>query len=275
MRPLADVALLGTLLLLASAGCNGNARLWPSQSSVWNQQQVSPQVAQLEDLNRRASELDANNRDLHSQSALAIQQVQLLRDELATVRKQLSDTASQLQVAQLENAEANKKMQTLQASLRHRGSATITANSSLKQPVPTVELPGLEMRQDGDVVRIALPADQLFTNGTANLSPTATSLLDRVADAIQRHYPRQVIGVEGYTDNSPTSGTYVSSHQLASAQASAVLDQLIRRNRLPVNQLFMVSHGANHPLASNATPVGKARNRRVEVVVYPETMDRS
>ena len=36
------------------------------------------------------------------------------------------------------------------------------------------------------------------------------------------------------------------------------------------NQLFLVAHGANHPLVSNATSVGRARNRRVELVVYPD-----
>ena len=35
-------------------------------------------------------------------------------------------------------------------------------------------------------------------------------------------------------------------------------------------QLFLVAHGSNHPVVSNASLQGKARNRRVELVVYPE-----
>jgi outer membrane protein OmpA-like peptidoglycan-associated protein len=35
-------------------------------------------------------------------------------------------------------------------------------------------------------------------------------------------------------------------------------------------QLFIVAHGANHPLVSNATAAGRSRNRRMELVVYPE-----
>jgi outer membrane protein OmpA-like peptidoglycan-associated protein len=35
-------------------------------------------------------------------------------------------------------------------------------------------------------------------------------------------------------------------------------------------QLFLVAHGGNHPLVSNATAAGRARNRRVEIVIYPE-----
>ena len=57
------------------------------------------------------------------------------------------------------------------------------------------------------------------------------------------------------------------------AQASAVVDNLVRRNRISEKQLLAVSHGANHPRASNATPAGQAKNRRIEFVVYPETVD--
>ena len=38
---------------------------------------------------------------------------------------------------------------------------------------------------------------------------------------------------------------------------------------------FVVGHGSNHPVVSNATPAGKERNRRVELVVYPEQVGRN
>ena len=41
---------------------------------------------------------------------------------------------------------------------------------------------------------------------------------------------------------------------------------------MPESQMFVIGHGANHPIASNASDQGKARNRRVEFVVYPERM---
>ena len=38
------------------------------------------------------------------------------------------------------------------------------------------------------------------------------------------------------------------------------------------NQLFVIGHGGNHPVVSNASDAGKARNRRIEFVVYPERL---
>jgi outer membrane protein OmpA-like peptidoglycan-associated protein len=42
-------------------------------------------------------------------------------------------------------------------------------------------------------------------------------------------------------------------------------------DRLWLEQVFVVGHGTNHPVVSNAPPAGKACNRRIEIVVYPES----
>jgi outer membrane protein OmpA-like peptidoglycan-associated protein len=52
----------------------------------------------------------------------------------------------------------------------------------------------------------------------------------------------------------------------------AVFEQLSYRHRLLPQQMFVLGHGANFALASNATDAGRARNRRVEIVIYPETV---
>jgi chemotaxis protein MotB len=53
-------------------------------------------------------------------------------------------------------------------------------------------------------------------------------------------------------------------------QAAAVMEQLVARGRIRANQCFVTGHGGNYPIYSNAHPDGKARNRRVELVIYPE-----
>jgi chemotaxis protein MotB len=123
------------------------------------------------------------------------------------------------------------------------------------------------------VIRIELPADRLFGPGSAQLQTGAYPLLDQAAAAIARDYSRQIVGIEGHTDSGPVSGGYATAHQLTAAQTMVVFDQLTRRSRFSERQLFTLAHGANHPLASNATPAGRAKNRRIELVVYPETVD--
>ena len=104
------------------------------------------------------------------------------------------------------------------------------------------------------------------------MQPGAAALLQRVAADLMTNYPDHLIGIEGHTDNSPPAlAQYPSPHHLSVAQATAVYDLLRRSGSAAPNQLFLVGYGANHPLVSNATPAGQAENRRIELVVYPET----
>lgn len=262
---------------LLACGCNQTRPLAApgASGSGWSQPGAAqptvtlPQDAQLQDLGRRASALDADNRDLHTELARTDQQNQLLKQELTLVREQLAKLATQVRDTELAKQEANRQVEALQASVTRGGGAVLKANSSIKDSMQLIQIAGLDVRQDGDVIRIEVPADQLFQPGTAQMLPSAYSLLDQVATSLSRAYPRHKIGVEGYTDNSSLSAG--SSHQITSAQASAVVDNLIRRNRIPENELLAVSHGSNHPRASNGTPAGQAKNRRIEFVVYPET----
>ena len=101
----------------------------------------------------------------------------------------------------------------------------------------------------------------------------AAQLLQSVAAELRRKFPDQIIGIEGHTDNSPThSQQFPSNHHLSAAQALSVYNSLMQRGTIAAQQLFVIGHGANHPVVSNATDAGRARNRRVEFVVYPERM---
>jgi flagellar motor protein MotB len=238
------------------------------------QQQQSTYVTQVQELERRVNELDISNRDMYSRLAQSDQQQQVYRDQVALLQQQLKDTANQLRETQLARQEAEKNVQVMNASSRKLGGATITANNSVRQALSTIEIPGVEVRQDQEVIRIEMPADELFQTGTGQVTATAYTYLDRVADAVARNYPRQRIVIEGHTDSGPTFvGTNTTMHQLSSAQAMAVFDTLTRRNRLPPRQFSVMGMGANYPRASNATDAGRAKNRRVELVIYPQAID--
>jgi chemotaxis protein MotB len=158
----------------------------------------------------------------------------------------------------------------LQASTKRQGGAAITANSSVKQSLSPVNIPGLSVRQDGEVIRIEIPSERLFAP-TGQMTAEAQQLLDEVAGAIARSYPRQRIVIEGHGDGTMTGSP--QGHLVSSAQAQAVFQQLTTRNRLPASQLSILAVGDNHPLAAVATPQGRAKNRRIEIVVYPDAVE--
>ncbi len=268
-----NVAIFGLLLF---AGCTGNPYLTVPGGTAWQTpgapNMVDPVQAQLAELNRRARLLDDNNRQLHTQLAQSEQQALVYRDELSLLRQQLADTTSRLDAAAIAASEAKNQLQGMQTSSQLRGGATIRANTNLQQIASQLNLGGLTMIPDGDTIRIIVPSDQLFQPGSATLLPSAAPILDNLAAQIRSVLPRQRIAIEGYCDNAPLyGGTFTTSHQLTSAQVASVLEMLTRRSGVPEAQLFTIAQGANHPRAANEEASGRATNRRLEFVVYPDT----
>lgn len=257
------------------SGCSQNPYLAPPGSTTWQAPQtamVDQTDARIAELKRRVQILDDNNRQLHTQLAQSEQQTLVYRDESELLRKQLADLSGKLESTQIAARDAQSKVRGLQASAQMRGNATIQANTNLSQLASRLSLRSLPVEQDGEVIRVVIPADQLFQPGSAQLQPQAAQILDPVAAQLRSVFPRQRIGIEGYTDNAQLyGGSLATSHQLASAQAAAVLDMLTRREGMSPQQLFIVSQGANHPRQSNETAAGRAANRRIELVIYPQT----
>ena len=120
-------------------------------------------------------------------------------------------------------------------------------------------------------MRIDIPADSLFETGSAGLLPGGAAILTQVAAEVQRVYPGHFIGIEGHTDTEPLqNASWGTPHQLSVARASTVFDFFTTRTPMRQGQLFLVAHGSNHPVVSNATAAGRARNRRIELVIYSE-----
>ncbi|MEM9351898.1 MAG: OmpA family protein [Planctomycetota bacterium] len=261
------------LLALSASGCGRfvfkpNAQ--PAADSL--QQQVQTLAQQNQEFQSRTSALDQDNQELESLLAQSRQQVQLLTDELTATRGQLKSTTEQVLAFRNDNQQLRTKTSALVASVQKRSRAEIRANNSLLKNLDVSAIPGVEVRQDGDVVRVEIPADQLFLPGSPIVKQGGEQTIQSVAADLRRNFPAQFIGIEGHTDDSPSrSQQYPTNHHLSSAQALAVYTAVVRQRTMPAEQLFVIGHGQNHPIVSNATPNGKTRNRRVEFVVYPES----
>lgn len=243
--------------------------------SVYAQQQTNPQLLELQ---RRVQQLDDNNRQLTTQIAQAQQQSQAFRERSELLAKQLQAASEQnrqllAQSQQYANQAVGMQasMSRLEQSMRMRGGARLTANNSLNRGTTGIQIAGAQVFADRDLIRIRIPSDQLFSPGSAQLTQTAAMTLEQVANALLRQYPRQRVGIEGHTDTAQYAGNAAAAYQLAGAQAQAVMDSLARRSGVPTQQLFVLAHGPNHPLADNQSPAGRAENRRIEIVVYPDT----
>jgi len=270
IRSLEERVSLTVALLLLTGGCaqspfrqaatSGPPSLTPPPGVAAPAHTLPQQTAPL------PSFADADPRQLESGLARSRQETALMQDEIVALREQLASTSAQLAQARVAEAAAPGRPAAAEAT-----PPGATPPQQMQTAMAALSIPGTEARLDGTVVRIEIPADKLFEADNANLVPAGTSLLTQVAAEVERVFPGHFLGIEGHTDTEPLrNASWGSPHQLSVARASAVFDFLTARTSLKQGQLFLVAHGPNHPVVSNATAAGRARNRRVEIVIYPE-----
>jgi chemotaxis protein MotB len=115
----------------------------------------------------------------------------------------------------------------------------------------------------------------LFDSGKAELRSGAFRVLDKVANVLQ-DVPDQPIGVEGHTDNVPIKMSgWASNEALSLARANAVVDYLVEKQSISSDRITAIGYGESRPLALNDTAQSRQKNRRVEIVILPQSSGRS
>jgi OOP family OmpA-OmpF porin len=104
--------------------------------------------------------------------------------------------------------------------------------------------------------------DLHFETGSATLSRASDTQLGQLA-AVLKAYPKATMSVRGHTDN---TGDPAANKKLSADRAAAVKQALVERG-VPAAQIQSEGHGSERPIASNESDAGRARNRRVELVV--------
>lgn len=117
-------------------------------------------------------------------------------------------------------------------------------------------------------IELNIKAGALFDSGNADLRPTAILKLMKLADIIKKMpYP---IALEGYTDNVPIdSPQFPSNWELSSARASA-LARSLTISGVDQNRITVAGYGEQYPVADNMTEEGRAKNRRVNLIILKD-----
>ena len=126
----------------------------------------------------------------------------------------------------------------------------------------------VDIEFDEQYVMLNLSGAILFESGKSDVRVEAKAVLDKIAVVLER-YDRNIIEVEGHTDNVPISGgKYESNDVLSMYRALSVADYI--RDITDLNPAYIKSSGRGEyvPLADNLTPEGRARNRRVVIKIY-------
>ena len=124
-----------------------------------------------------------------------------------------------------------------------------------------------EVERDGDKIIVRLAERGSFRSGFADLQQGFKPLLDKVGESIADS--SGLITIEGHTDNVPMafSERFRSNWDLSAARSAAVADYLLERSPIDDGRVSVTGLADTRPIASNDTPAGRSKNRRIEVII--------
>jgi chemotaxis protein MotB len=137
-------------------------------------------------------------------------------------------------------------------------------------PIPAESSGHVEVGASREGIVISLAGNLLFDSGKSDLKPQGLVLLDSVAERLKTM--TNEIRIEGHTDNVPiATPLYPSNWELSSARAITVGRYLSENDGISPTRLAAAGYGEFRPVAPNDTRDGRARNRRVDLVIlFPQ-----
>lgn len=162
--------------------------------------------------------------------------------------------------------EAEEKIQTL---VEEKEVATKTKSTLEDEMRKALESKDVTISELKGKLTVNILDQILFDSGEAELKPEGQKILEKIAGVLSSHTNRQ-IHVIGHTDDVPIRRRFASNWELSTARATAAVRFLQERAGVDPRHLGAVGYGEFHPLASNTTAEGRAKNRRIEVVILPD-----
>lgn len=178
--------------------------------------------------------------------------------QLAEASQSASDAQSQIQAEAAQQAAAKQAAAETTASAA-KDQLQVALQQEVAQGLVTVE------RRDGKVF-VTVGAGGAFPSGTADLTAQAADIMNRIAFTAMGS--DSTIKVTGHTDDVPISnGLFRDNWDLAAARAASVVQAIQATGLVEPDRMSATSKGEMAPVASNDTPEGRERNRRIEIEI--------
>lgn len=178
----------------------------------------------------------------------------------------INEMTSENQTSQAENIPTEQAQQALAQK------ALEESEKMAEQIEALVNMYGLqqdvEIDYNGQYVRLTLNGALLFRSGKAEVRPEAYTVVDNIGKILDT-YRDSLIEVDGHTDNVPMrSGKYEDNDVLSMYRALSVANRLRAASKIDPGNILSAGRGDYAPIADNSTEEGRARNRRVEILIH-------
>ena len=193
-----------------------------------------------------------------------LEEIQIKEGELLSERTRLDSLRNELssrisRVEELEGLIADKEA--LMSALKN----------ALADALVSFKGNGLSVEQRGGKVYVSMENKLLFQSGSWSVASTGKQALKQLGNVLAAN-PEIAVLIEGHTDSDPYIGNdnLSGNWDLSTKRATEIVKLLLKNNKIKAENLTAAGRGQHLPLATNKTTAGKAKNRRIEVILTPK-----
>jgi chemotaxis protein MotB len=232
--------------------------------------------AELQKLKKEFDSLKKERDSLQEDNTNLRYLLEAKKDELSKAITDLRAKVSEkeLRIKELEAEIARlseEKAKALEEKERAIQELKMTYNKLVSELQEEIKKGEIEVTQLKDKLTLTMVEKILFDSGSAEIKKEGKKVLDRVVEILKNVKDRQ-INIEGHTDNVPISPRlahkFPTNWELSTARATNVVRYLQEKGIDP-SLLSATGYAEYRPVSSNDTEEGRARNRRIEIVLVP------
>lgn len=188
-------------------------------------------------------------------------------------QKERALTAEKDRLEKLQAAlkDRSQRVEELEQSLAKNDMQMRALRETLAKALNSFEGKGLTVEQKNGKVYVSMENKLLFASGSWTVNPEGRTAIEEVAKVLAENPDISVL-IEGHTDNVPFTGNSQvrNNWELSTRRALAVVDIIERNNKVLKENLTAAGRGEFAPVMSNSTPEGRAKNRRIEIILAPK-----
>lgn len=262
--------LIPVVVFMFFTSCVAKRYLKASQMETAQLRGDSTQMSdKISSLQSNIASLQSSITDLNAKIAALNNQNNQLNDKNTQLGQQTTEQKNQLSKSKETLEQQQQRLQHLQDLLSQQKQQSDALKNKMIEALKGFNSNDLSVNQKNGKVYVSLSENLLFPSGSAVVNPDGINALSKLAAVLNLNSDVSV-DIEGHTDSIPIRGKFKDNWDLSTARANAIVRVLVNNYKVDPVRVVASGHSYYDPVDTNATPEGRAKNRRTDIILSPK-----